>query len=128
MKPNGSWLVLGNSLCFHTNGEAPLTCRLRLARTDPLRTPALFAEQTIDRPLTSGISSYMLRAGQAARIIVSTWKQTSTTEIMAGSSEICAVHRYKADVSAPGSSFHAPSSNACVPPETANLLAATKGN
>jgi hypothetical protein len=75
MKPNGSWLVLGDSHCFHTNGEAPLTCGLWLARTDPLRTPALFAEQTIDRPLTCGISTYMLRAGQAARIIVSTWKQ-----------------------------------------------------
>jgi hypothetical protein len=47
---------------------------------------------------------------------------------MAGPSEICAAHRHKADVSAPGSSFQAPSSNAYVPPETANLLAATKGN
>ena len=47
---------------------------------------------------------------------------------MAGPWEVCPVRRYKADVSGPGSSFQAPSSNACLPPETANLLAATKGN
>ena len=43
---------------------------------------------------------------------------------MVGHSEVCAVRRCKADVSAPRSSFQAPSSNACPPPETANLLAA----